>query len=183
MLLIHQVVYLVDHGVPVLTAAALGGVTGMVSIGGKIGWGTLSDRTPAAGLRPRLPCVVASIGGLVLAGWYPTPTPAPVRGPHRRWLCGHGSLPRPSRATCSRSGFLDDLRALYTVSGFGLAAGTWSAGWIFDLTGSYAGALWLGLVMAMLSPLLMWMATRAASTRSPAEWTMTDSRSGGLWIR
>jgi cyanate permease len=44
------------------------------------------------------------------------------------------------------------------VGGFGLAAGTWSAGWIFDVTGSYAAALWLGLVMAALSPLLMWLA-------------------------
>ena len=162
MLLIHQVVYLVDHGVPILTAAALGGVTGLVSIGGKIGWGTLSDRTTrplAYGLA--FACVVASIGGLVLAGWYPT-----SYLPHLyAVLIGVGyaamaPLP-PAIASDLFAGpdFSMIFGALYTVSGFGLAAGTWSAGWIFDLTGSYAGALWLGLVMAMLSPLLMWMAT------------------------
>ncbi len=41
MLLIHQVAYLVDHGVPILTAATLGGVAGLVSIAGKTGWGVL----------------------------------------------------------------------------------------------------------------------------------------------
>ena len=162
MLLIHQVVYLVDHGVAVLTAAALGGVTGMVSIGGKIGWGTLSDRTTrplAYGLA--FACVAASIGALVLAGWYPT-----SYLPHLyAVLIGVGyaamaPLP-PAIASDLFAGpdFSMIFGALYTVSGFGLAAGTWSAGWIFDLSGSYAGALWLGLAMAALSPLLMWMAT------------------------
>jgi len=69
MLMIHQVAYLVDHGVPALTAATVGGVVGLISIGGKMGWGAFSDRAGrelayslASG------CVVASIGLLVLAG-------------------------------------------------------------------------------------------------------------------
>jgi len=86
--------------------------------------------------------------------------PAPVRGPHRRRLRGHGSS-TPAIASDLFAGpdFSMIFGALYTVCGFGLAAGTWSAGWIFDLTGSYAVALWLGLLMAFLSPLLMWMVT------------------------
>ena len=62
-------------------------------------------------------------------------------------------------------GFSMIFGTLYTVGGFGLAAGTWSAGWIFDVTGSYTVALWLGLGMAAISPLLMW---RVAPRRSPA---------------
>jgi hypothetical protein len=54
-------------------------------------------------------------------------------------------------------GFSMIFSAVYTVGGLGLAAGTWSAGWIFDASGSYAGALWLGLIMAVVSPLLMWL--------------------------
>ena len=160
MLLIHQVVYLVDHGVPILTAAALGGVTGLVSIGGKIGWGTLSDRTT----RPlayslAFACVAASIGGLVLAGWYPK-----SYLPHLYAVLvgvGYGAMAPlpPAIASDLFAGpdFSMIFGALYTMGGFGLAAGTWSAGWIFDLTGSYATALWIGLAMAALSPLLMWM--------------------------
>ncbi len=170
MLLIHQVVYLVDHGVPVLTAAALGGVTGLVSIGGKIGWGTLSDRTTrplAYGLA--FACVAASIGGLVLAGWYPT-----SYLPHLYAVLigvGYGAMAPlpPAIASDMFAGpnFSTIFGALYTVCGFGLAAGTWSAGWIFDLTGSYATALWIGLAMAALSPLLMWMAAPRRPNPAP----------------
>ncbi len=39
MLLTHQVVYLVDAGVPALTAATVAGTVGLVSIGAKMGWG------------------------------------------------------------------------------------------------------------------------------------------------
>jgi hypothetical protein len=67
-------------------------------------------------------------------------------------------------------GFSMIFGTMYTVGGFGLAVGTWSAGLIFDASGSYAGALWLGLLMAALSPLLMWM---VAPGRIP-------SRAGGV---
>jgi MFS family permease len=160
MLLIHQVAYLVDHGVPVMTAATLGGAVGLVSIVGKIGWGALSDRTSrqlAYGLA--FACVAASVGGLVLSGWYPTsyfPYMYAV-------LIGVGyaaMAPVPPALTndmFAGPGFSMIFSTLYTVGGLGLAAGTWSAGWIFDASGSYAGALWLGLVMAFVSPLLMWI--------------------------
>lgn len=158
MLLIHQVAYLVDHGVPALTAAALGGVAGLVSIGGKIGWGTLSDRTSrslAYGLA--FTCVATSIGLLVVAGRYPTSSL-----PHVYAVLigiGYGVMaplpPAVASDLFAGPGFAMIFGCLYTAGGFGLAAGTWSAGWIFDATGSYAAALWLGAGMAALSPLLM----------------------------
>ncbi len=167
MLLIHQIAYLVDHGVPGLTAAALGGSAGLVSIAGKIGWGTLSDRTTrplAYGLA--FACVAASIGGLVLAGWYPT-----SYFPHLYAVLiglGYGVMaplpPALASDLYSGPGFSMIFGVLYTMGAFGLAAGTWSAGWIFDGSGSYAGALWLGLAMAALSPLLMW----SVAQRRPA---------------
>jgi MFS family permease len=170
MLLIHQVAYLVDHGVPTLTAAALGGAAGLASIAGKIGWGILSDRTTrplAYGLA--FACVGVSIGVLTLAGWYPT-----SYVPHLYALLlgvGYGAmaplLPAIASDLFAGRGFSMIFGVLYTVGAFGLAAGTWSAGWIFDATGSYAAALGLGLVMAALSPLLMWMAARASPARRP----------------
>ena len=44
MLLVHQVAYLVDHGVSALVGATLVGVVGIASVIGKAGWGALSDR-------------------------------------------------------------------------------------------------------------------------------------------
>ena len=36
-------------------------------------------------------------------------------------------------------------------------AGAWSAGKIFDLTASYAAALWIALAMAVLTPAILWV--------------------------
>ena len=160
MLLIHQVAYLVDHGVPIMTAATLGGAVGLVSIGGKIGWGALSDRTT----RPlayslAFGFVAVSIGALVLAGRYPMSSLPYLYA----ILIGMGYaamaplLPAISNDLFAGPGFSMIFSTIYTVGTLGLAAGTWSAGFIFDVRGSYAGALWLGLLMAALSPLLMWM--------------------------
>ncbi|MBP1779626.1 MAG: permease of the major facilitator superfamily [candidate division NC10 bacterium] len=160
MLLIHQVAYLVDHGVPIMTAAALGGAVGLVSIAGKIGWGALSDRTSRLlAYSLAFACVAASVGGLVLAGWYPT-----SYLPYLYAILigiGYAAMapvpPALANDLFAGPGFSMIFSAMYTVGGLGLAAGTWSAGWIFDASGSYAGALWLGLIMAVVSPLLMWL--------------------------
>jgi MFS family permease len=53
-------------------------------------------------------------------------------------------------------GFSTIYGALYTVICLALAAGPRVAGRIFDLTGSYAMALWVGLAMAVVSPALLW---------------------------
>ncbi len=160
MLMIHQVAYLVDHRVPALVAAAVGGASGLVSIVGKIGWGWLSDRTGrelAYGLA--FGCVVASIGALALAGLHPTSfllyLYAVLIG------LGYGVMAPVPPAVASDlyggPGFSTIFGTLYVVTCLGLAIGTWSAGEIFDRTGSYAAALWLGLVMAALSPALLWV--------------------------
>jgi hypothetical protein len=76
-------------------------------------------------------------------------------------------LPAVANDLFAGSGFSMIFSAIYTVGGLGLATGTWSAGLIFDASGSYAGALWLGLVMAALSPLLMWcVAPRRPAVRN-----------------
>jgi MFS family permease len=138
----------------------VGGIVGLVSIGGKVGWGVLSDRfgrelacTLAFG------CVAASIGVLVLAGWYPV-----------SWLpfgyavligLGYSVLSPVFPALASDlfggPGFSTIYGTLYAVICLGLAAGAWSAGEIFDATASYAAALWVALVMAILTPILVWV--------------------------
>jgi MFS family permease len=159
MLMIHQVAYLVDHGVPPLTAAAVGGAVGLTSIAGKIGWGWLSDRTSrelAFGLA--FVVVALSIGALVLAGMYPTTFLLYLYAV----LIGFGygvMAPVPPAAASDLfggPGFPTIFGVLYVVTCLGLAVGTWSAGAIFDRTGSYAVALWLALVMTGLAPAFLW---------------------------
>jgi MFS family permease len=160
MLLIHHVAYLVDHGISPIIAATVGGLAGLVSIPAKIGWGALADRksrelvyTIAFG------AVIASIGLLVLAGWYPSSVLPYVYGVVVG--LGYGVMaPVPSAVASdlyAGPSFSTIYGVLYTVMGLGLAIGTWSAGEIFDRTGSYAGALWLGLGNAVLSPIALWV--------------------------
>jgi MFS family permease len=169
MLLIHQVAYLVDHGVAPMTAAIVGGIAGAVSVGGKIGWGALSDRVSRElAYALAFLCVLASIGMLVLAGRSPASS-LPI------WYAlliglGYAAMaPLPPAAISDVFGgptFSTIFGAAYLLGGMGLASGTWSAGKIFDLTGSYAGALWIGVAMAILSPLLLWLAAPRRATRS-----------------
>jgi MFS family permease len=160
MLMIHQVAYLVDHGVPPMIAATVGGAVGLVSIGAKPGWGMLSDRTSrelaytlAAG------CIVASIGLLVLAGRHPASFLPYLYAVLMAF--GYGVLspvfPAAAADLFSGPGFSTIYGALYTVICLALASGPWIAGHVFDLTGSYAVALWIGLGMAVVSPTLLWI--------------------------
>lgn len=160
MLMIHQVAYLVDHGVPGLIAATVGGVVGLISIATKLGWGLLSDRAGrelayslAAG------CMVASIGLLVLAGSHPASSVPYIYAVLS--ALGYGVLspvfPAVASDLFSGPGFSTIYGALYTVICLGLASGPWMAGEIFDLTGSYALALWIGVGMAIVSPGVLWI--------------------------
>lgn len=171
MLMIHQVAYLVDHGIPALIAATVGGAVGLVSIPAKMGWGAFSDRagrelayTLASG------CVVASIGLLVLAGRYPASSLAYVYAV----LIGlgysvlSGVFPAVASDLFGGPGFSTIYGTLYTVICLALASGPWTAGWIFDLTGTYAVALWIGLAMAAVSPVLLWIVAPRNPNPPPA---------------
>jgi MFS family permease len=160
MLLVHQVAYLVDHGVSVLAAATVSAVAGLASIAGKMGWGTLSDRTgrePAYTLA--FVCVVASVGGLVLAGRYPASNLLYLYAV----LIGVGYAgtapltPAAASDLFSGPGLSTIFGTLHTVQTAGAAFGAWVAGQIFDRTGSYTVALWVALGNAVLAPALMWI--------------------------
>jgi MFS family permease len=160
MLLAHQVVYLVDHGVSALAAATVGGIAGLTSIIAKMGWGVLSDRTgrePAYTMS--FACVVASVGILALAGRYPDSSLLYLYAV----LIGvgyAGTAPLTPAAASDLFGgpsFSTIFGTLHTVLTAGGAFGAWVAGQIFDQTGSYALALWLALGNAILAPALMWI--------------------------
>jgi MFS family permease len=160
MLLVHQVAYLVDHGVPALVGAAIVGIVGVASVAGKAGWGTLSDRI---GREPTYSlafgCVAASIGLLALAGAHPhTLLPYAYAA-----LIGVGyavTAPlTPAIASDLFGGprFARIFGLLHFMNSVGGALGAWIAGWIFDAMGSYALALPIAAGMALLAPGLLWV--------------------------
>jgi MFS family permease len=160
MLMIHQVAYLMDHGVSGMMAATVGGAVGLVSIPGKAGWGVLSDRMGRElAVTLAFGCVALSLGALVLAGRDPTPGLLYLYA----LLIGLGYavlsavFPAIANDLFSGPGFSVIYGTLYGVVCLALAAGPWVAGRVFDLTGSYGSALWLGLAMAIVTPALAWI--------------------------
>jgi MFS family permease len=182
MLLVHQVVYLVDHGVSSLMAAAVGGVVGLFSIPGKMGWGALSDRTTReVAYTLAFACLVASIGALVLAGEYP----ASVLPYLYAVLIGLGysaTAPlTPAAASDLFSGprFSTIFGTLHIANSLGAGTGAWVAGKIFDGTGSYAAALWVALGMAVSSAALLWIVAPRRPHPPPGSRSNPGSGVGG----
>lgn len=171
MLLVHQVAYLVDHGVPALAGATVVGVVGVCSVAGKAGWGALSDRV---GREPTYAlafgCVAASVAVLALAGAYPR-TLLPYA---YAVLIGVGyavTAPlTPAIASDLFGGprFARIFGALHFMNSLGGALGAWVAGLIFDGTGSYALALPIAAVMALLAPALLWFVAPRRPNPPPA---------------
>lgn len=160
MLLVHQVAYLVDHGVSALVGATLVGIVGIASIVGKTGWGTMSDRVgrePAYTLA--FLCVAASVPALALAGAHPGTALPYVYAV----LIGLGyavTAPlTPAIASDLFGGprFARIFGLLHFTNSVGGAIGPWLAGAVFDTTGSYAYALPIAAGMALLAPALLWV--------------------------
>ena len=171
MLLVHQIAYLVDHGVSPLAAASVGGLAGLVSIAGKMGCGAFSDRAGRElAYSLSFGCVVASVGTLVLAGRYPA-SGLPYLYAVLIGLGYGGIAPlAPAAASDLFSGpaFSTIFGTVYPALCLGIASGAWVAGWIFDGTGSYALALWIALGMAVLSPALLWVVAPRRPNPPPA---------------
>ncbi len=173
MLMIHQVAYLVDHGVSALAAASAGGLIGLVSIAGKTGGGALSDRTGRE-LAYTLSsgCTVASLGALVLAGRHPASS-LPYLYAVLIGL-GYGGIAPLAPAAASDlfkgPAFAAIFGMAYPAICLGVASGAWAAGWIFDGTGSYALAFWVAFGMAILSPLLLWVVAPSRPNPPPVHW-------------
>jgi MFS family permease len=171
MLLVHQVAYLVDHEVPAIVGATVVGVVGACSVAGKAGWGTLSDRI---GREPTYTlaflCVAASVGVLALAGAYPR-TPLPYL---YAVLIGVGyavTAPlTPAIASDLFGGprFARIFGTLHFTNSLGGALGAWVAGRIFDVTTSYALALPIAAVLALLAPALLWFVAPRRPNPAPA---------------
>ncbi len=160
---VHQVAFLVDHGIAAMIAASVVGVVGGASIVGKIGGGWLSDLVDrefvyVAGIL----IMIASVGALLLVGTYPTHW-----GPYAyAILLGLGYsvtaalTPALSADRFSGEHFGSIVGAGMFSSAVGSAIGPWLAGWQFDLTGSYTLPFTVAAICACIAGGAIWMARR-----------------------
>ncbi|HEX7055116.1 MAG TPA: MFS transporter [Burkholderiales bacterium] len=158
---VHQVAYLVDHGVAALVAATVVGVVGLASIFGKTGGGWLSDRidrelvymggiailagaafallsigASPAPWQPYAYAVLLGLGYSVTAAITPAMVADRFSGPHFGSIVGVGLM----------------------ANAAGSAFGPWLAGRLYDASGSYALAFTLSAASGALAGCAAWRA-------------------------
>ncbi len=160
---VHQVAFLVDHGIAAMVAATVVGVVGAASVVGKIGGGWLSDRIAREFVYVGgIVIMTASIGALMLVGEMPNAWGAYGYAV----LLGLGYsvtaalTPALSADRFSGEHFGSIVGAGMFCSALGSAIGPWLAGWQFDVTGSYAVPFLVAAVCAGISGGAVWVAWR-----------------------
>ncbi len=161
LVLTHQVAHLVEVGYPKILVAGIVGLVGLVSIGGKILWGFLSDRwwlelIYLAGIS----CLVAAV---LLALWM---NPSSAVGSLYVYaiLMGIGYAVSPAMTPILSGRFFGGSHfgvifgALNLMHHAGGAAGVWLAGYAHDLTGSYRLPFFASILSATAAAGCVWLA-------------------------
>lgn len=165
---VHQVAFLVDHGMAAMAAASVVGVVGVASIFGKSGGGWLSDRYERELIYViGIVILVGAVGALALVGAVPS-----------RWgayayaaMLGVGYSATAAlipamvsdRFRGPRFGLI--LGVGLMGGALGSALGPWMAGRLFDLSGSYAIAFLIAAASGTIAGAAGW---RARSLRRRA---------------
>jgi MFS family permease len=166
MLLVHQVAFLVDQGIPVMVAASVAGLVGLSSVFAKVGSGWAAD---AIGRRPTfttgMVIVLLSVGLLGVIALSPHFPTVYVYGV----LMGIGYaatvpiMPTVISEVFGGARFGAIFGALHLANAVGGAVGAGLAGTVFDTTGSYTVSFVAAAVAAVLAIAAVWMAEPASS--------------------
>ncbi|KPK55082.1 MAG: hypothetical protein AMJ63_00460 [Myxococcales bacterium SG8_38_1] len=167
---VHQVAFLVDHGMAAMAAASVVGVVGVASVFGKSGGGWLADRFEREVIYVTcIAILIGAVGALALVGAVPS-----------RWgaygyavLLGVGYSATAAltpvmvsdRFRGPRFGLILGLGLL--GSALGSAFGPWMAGTLFDATKSYAIPFVIAAACGVLAGASAWRA-RTLRRRSPS---------------
>jgi len=172
MLLVHQVAFLVDHGIPVMIAATAGGLVGLASVFAKVGSGWAAD---VIGRRPTFTTgmvfVLLSVGLLDVIALSPHSTLVYLYGV----LMGIGYaatvpiMPTVISHVFGHARFGAIFGALHLANAVGGAVGAWLAGAVFDMTGSYTTAFAAAAIAAVVAIGAVWMAQPARVLEERAE--------------
>jgi MFS family permease len=168
---VHQVAYLVDHGLAAIAAASVVGVVGLASIVGKTGGGWLSDRIEREGVYVAgIALLVASAFALLALG----EPPSNLGAYGYAVLLGIGysvtAAITPVIVSDRFSG--PHFGAIVGVGLMGTAAGSalgpWLAGRLYDATGSYTVAFLIAAGCGVIAGAAGWRARqlRLRSTHS-----------------
>jgi len=158
---VHQVAFLVDHGIAAMAAASVVGVVGVASIFGKTGGGWLADRFEREKVYVvGIAILVGAVGALALVGLATSLWGAYVFAV----MLGVGYS---ATAALIPAMISDRFRGRHfgLILGMGLmgsavgsALGPWLAGRLFDATGSYSIAFVIAAVCGTIAGVAGWRA-------------------------
>jgi len=157
----HQVAFAVDHGFPRMFVATIFGLTGLMSIAGRIVFGVAADRIGRA-LSATISYGCTAAGTLALLSLETWHQPAALYV--YALLFGLGFGARGPIITAIAAELFPGRRfgAIYGIvsvgNGLGGAIGPWFAGALFDLTGSYRVPFLLATLFCVAGSICFWLA-------------------------
>jgi len=170
--LTHQVAFFVDQGVDALFASYIAGLVGIVSVGAKILWGTLSDRigrevTYTIG-------ITCSICGMIVLIVFPT-HPFFTLPYFYGVLFGMGYAALAALPPIITADFFEGkafggiFGALMILNGVGGASGAWFAGFLHDRVGSYVPIFLILIACVLFACLNIWRSAPRKIRRVPGK--------------
>ncbi len=160
---LHQLAFAVDMGFDALASATVLGFGSLLTIGGILTFGILSDHIGRefSGILAYIVSILGSGCALL------------ITGPQHFWLFGlhaclfgvtwgtRGPLITAKSAELFQGRNLGIIFGVISVgTGIGSAVGTWTSGWIFDKFGSYQLAFILSILSYLIGCILFWRLRR-----------------------
>ena len=156
----HQVAFAVDHGFPRLFVAGIFGLTGLLSVVGRIGFGIAADRIGRA-TSATVSYGCTAVGTLCLLGLEVWPHVAALYAYSIFFGLGFGARGPIITAMASQL-FPGRFGAIYGFlsvgNGIGGGVAPWFGGFVHDLTGSYRVAFLIAVGFCALGAMCFWLA-------------------------
>jgi len=156
----HQVAFAVDHGFPRLFVASIFGLTGLLSVVGRIGFGIAADRIGRA-TSATISYGCTAVGTLCLLGLEVWPHVAALYAYAIFFGLGFGARGPIITAMASQL-FPARFGAIYGFlsvgNGIGGGVAPWFAGFVHDVTGSYRIAFLVAVGFCAVGAACFWLA-------------------------
>jgi MFS family permease len=156
----HQVAFAVDHGFPRLFVAGIFGLTGLLSVVGRIGFGIAADRIGRA-TSATISYGCTAVGTLCLLGLEVWPHVAALYAYAIFFGLGFGARGPIITAMASQL-FPGRFGAIYGFlsvgNGIGGGVAPWFAGFVHDVTGSYRIAFLIAVGFCAVGAACFWLA-------------------------
>jgi len=157
----HHVAFFVDQGLQALFASYIAGLVGMVSIVGKIFWGTLSDRIGREVTFTLV--IVCTICAMVLLIIFTRLSCLKIPYLYALFFgLGYAGLavlsPLIAADFFAGAAYGSIYGTLYLLNGLGGAFGAWFAGFLYDHVQSYVPLFVTVIACALLACVTLWMA-------------------------